>query len=158
MTDDKIKEVFEEYGRVPLGKEYALIHAIAEAVAPQRTWVGLTDEEIEQMGLSNYIKVVRETEDKLKDKNTNPAVYGTTQVEKPEAINAGIERTSRLRKAMYKEHEYMNYREAFPKRKYVMPVDRNEVLEEIAKAVYNFKAFEKDTMDSFAIYIRSMKR
>jgi len=35
---------------------------------------------------------------------------------------------------------------------------RNEVLEEVAKAVYNFKAFEKDTMDSFAIYIRSMKR
>jgi hypothetical protein len=39
-----------------------------------------------------------------------------------------------------------------------MPVDRNEVLEEVAKAVYDFKAFEKDTMDSFAAYIRSMKR
>ena len=36
----------------------------------QRTWVGLTDEEIVQMGLSNYIKVVRETEAKLKEKNT----------------------------------------------------------------------------------------
>lgn len=35
-----------------------------------RTWVGLTDEEIEQMGLSNYIKVVRETEAKLKELNT----------------------------------------------------------------------------------------
>ena len=35
----------------------------------KRTWVGLTDEEIEQMGLSNYIKVVRETEAKLKEKN-----------------------------------------------------------------------------------------
>ena len=35
---------------------------------------------------------------------------------------------------------------------------RNEVLEEVAKQVYNFKAFEKDTMDSFAAYIRSMKR
>ena len=34
-----------------------------------RPWVGLTDEEIEQMGLSNYIKVVRETEAKLKQKN-----------------------------------------------------------------------------------------
>jgi hypothetical protein len=33
-------------------------------------WVGLTDDEIEGMGLSNYIKVVRETEDKLKEKNT----------------------------------------------------------------------------------------
>jgi uncharacterized protein YfbU (UPF0304 family) len=35
---------------------------------------------------------------------------------------------------------------------------RNEVLEEVAKAVYNFKAFEKVTMDSFVAYIRSMKR
>lgn len=34
-----------------------------------RVWFGLTDEEIKQMGLSNYIKVVRETESKLKEKN-----------------------------------------------------------------------------------------
>jgi hypothetical protein len=39
-------------------------------VVAKRTWVGLTDEEIEQMGLSNYIKVVRETEAKLKEKNS----------------------------------------------------------------------------------------
>ena len=38
-------------------------------IPPQRTWVGLTDEEIVQMGLSNYVKVVRETEAKLKQKN-----------------------------------------------------------------------------------------
>ena len=37
---------------------------------PQRTWVGLTDDAVEQMGLSNYIKVVRETEAKLKELNT----------------------------------------------------------------------------------------
>ena len=35
---------------------------------------------------------------------------------------------------------------------------RNDVLEEVAKEVNNFKAFEKVTMDSFAAYIRSMKR
>ena len=35
---------------------------------------------------------------------------------------------------------------------------RNATLEEVAKAVLNFKAFEKVTMDSFAAYIRSMKR
>ena len=35
---------------------------------------------------------------------------------------------------------------------------RNATLEEVAKAVLNFKAFEKDTMDSFAAYIRGMKR
>ena len=34
---------------------------------------------------------------------------------------------------------------------------RNATLEEVAKAVYNFKAFEKDTMDSFAVFIREMK-
>jgi hypothetical protein len=37
---------------------------------PQRTWVGLTDEEIKQMGLDNYRQVVREVEAKLKEKNT----------------------------------------------------------------------------------------
>jgi hypothetical protein len=36
----------------------------------RREWAGLTDEEIEKMGLGNYIKVVRETEAKLKEKNT----------------------------------------------------------------------------------------
>ena len=35
---------------------------------------------------------------------------------------------------------------------------RNDTLEEVAKEVHNFKAFEKDTMGSFAAYIRSMKR
>ena len=35
---------------------------------------------------------------------------------------------------------------------------RNNTLEEVAKEVNNFKAFEKVTMDSFAAYIRSMKR
>ena len=35
---------------------------------------------------------------------------------------------------------------------------RNATLEEVAQAVLNFKAFEKVTMDSFAAYIRSMKR
>lgn len=51
------------YADISVGK---IIH---KSSPPQRTWVGLTDEEIEQMGLSNYIKVVRETEAKLKEKN-----------------------------------------------------------------------------------------
>lgn len=46
MTDDRIKAVFESYGQFATGKECALVHAIAEAVAPQRTWVGLDQEEI----------------------------------------------------------------------------------------------------------------
>ena len=36
----------------------------------KKPWVGLTDEQIEQMGLSNYKQVVRETEAKLKELNT----------------------------------------------------------------------------------------
>ena len=35
----------------------------------KREWVGLTDQEIRQMGLGNYLRVVRETEAKLKEKN-----------------------------------------------------------------------------------------
>lgn len=35
---------------------------------------------------------------------------------------------------------------------------RNDTLEEVAKEVDNFKAFEKDTMGSFAAYVRGMKR
>ena len=35
---------------------------------------------------------------------------------------------------------------------------RNDALEEVAKEVDNFKAFERDTMGSFSAYIRSMKR
>lgn len=54
------------------------------------------------------------------------------------------------------ESEYIKYRNAFPKEKYVLPVDRNEVLEEVAKE------FDKmpfgDTSASFASYVRGMKR
>jgi hypothetical protein len=35
----------------------------------QRTWVGLTDEEIKELDLSNYVQVVRIVEAKLKEKN-----------------------------------------------------------------------------------------
>ena len=35
----------------------------------KREWVGLTDQEIRQMGLGNYMRVVRETEARLKEKN-----------------------------------------------------------------------------------------
>ena len=37
-------------------------------------------------------------------------------------------------------------------------VVRNETLEEVAKEVEMMEAFEKDTMASFAAYIRGMKR
>ena len=37
-------------------------------------------------------------------------------------------------------------------------VVRNETLEEVAREIEKMKAFEKDTMASFAAYVRSMKR
>ena len=37
-------------------------------------------------------------------------------------------------------------------------VVRNEALEEVAREIEKMKAFEKDTMASFAAYIRGMKR
>ena len=51
-------------------EEFVKLKHFAEMVLAQRAWTGLTDKEIEQMGLTNYIKVVRETEAKLKEKNT----------------------------------------------------------------------------------------
>jgi len=54
------------------------------------------------------------------------------------------------------DEEYIKYRDAFPKEKFIMPVDRNDVLEEVAKE------FDKmpfgDTAASFAIFVRGMKR
>ena len=83
MTKDKEHKV-GEYIPMPMQEPVAFAsHGVVNWIAdkqfqheallysaPQRTWVGLTDEEIEQMGLSNYIKVVRETEAALKVKNT----------------------------------------------------------------------------------------
>jgi len=54
--------------------------------------------------------------------------------------------------------EYISYRNAFPKEKFMIPVDRNEVLEEVAKEFEKMTAFEKDTMASFAAFVRGMKR
>lgn len=54
------------------------------------------------------------------------------------------------------ENETINYRDVFPRKEYVMPVDRNDVLEEVAKE------FDKmpfgDTAASFAQFVRDMKR
>ena len=42
---------------------------------------------------------------------------------------------------------------------YVNPKEeRNKVLEEVAREIEKMKAFEKDTMASFAAFVRNMKR
>jgi hypothetical protein len=35
---------------------------------------------------------------------------------------------------------------------------RNETLEEVAREIEKMKAFEKDTMASFAVFVRGMKK
>lgn len=52
--------------------------------------------------------------------------------------------------------ELIKLRDAFP-REYVMPVFRNEVLEEVAREIEKMTAFGPDTISSFAVYIRNMK-
>jgi hypothetical protein len=41
---------------------------------------------------------------------------------------------------------------------YVSPSQRNKVLEEVAREIQKMTAFGDDTIDSFTIYIRSMKK
>lgn len=50
----------------------------------------------------------------------------------------------------------IKFREAFPK-DYVMPVSRNDVLEEVAKEFDRMTVFG-DTAASFAVFVRGMKR
>jgi hypothetical protein len=55
-----------------------------------------------------------------------------------------------------KERDVITFDNLFPE---MTPLyTRNDVLEEVAKEIEKMKAFEKDTMASFAAYIRSMKR
>jgi len=53
--------------------------------------------------------------------------------------------------------EYIKYRDAFPKEKFIVPVERNEVLEEVAKEFDKMHALG-DTAASFAVFVRNMKR
>ena len=82
-----------------------------------------------------------------------------------------IEREASLRKAavsatVRKKHmreddddiqEYISYRDAFPKKDYVIPVSRNDVLEEVAQEFDKMKSLG-DTAASFAAYVRNMKK
>ena len=52
--------------------------------------------------------------------------------------------------------EYVSYRDAFPKKDYIIPVSRNDVLEEVAQEFDKMKAFG-DTAASFAAFVRDLK-
>ena len=72
MSEDEIKAWFFKYGQYANGRDMALIKAIEAAIKPQRTWVGLTDEEISELirTTHNTGSFVRAIEAKLKEKNT----------------------------------------------------------------------------------------
>lgn len=75
MTDDRINIIFKQHGQYVTPRDYALIHSIAEAVAPQRTWVGLTAGERDELTCGVVKGWVIEhlaiaIEAKLKEKNS----------------------------------------------------------------------------------------
>jgi hypothetical protein len=41
---------------------------------------------------------------------------------------------------------------------FVSPSQRNQVLEEVAKEIQKMTAFGQDTLDSFSVYIKGMKK
>lgn len=41
---------------------------------------------------------------------------------------------------------------------YISPSQRNQVLEEVALEIRKMAVFGQDTLDSFSVYIRSMKK
>ena len=61
----------------------------------------------------------------------------------------------RKRQAAELREEFIKFKDAFP-HDYVMPVSRNDVLEEVAREFDNMKVFG-DTAASFAAFVRNMK-
>ena len=72
--------------------------------------------------------------------------------EEDEAFNA-VEKHSNLGKQILRDMGQPYHYDIF-----VSVSQRNEVLEEVAKEIERFTAFGPDTIASFAVYIRSMKR
>ena len=63
----------------------------------------------------------------------------------------------RKRQAAELREEFIKFKDAFPREPYIIPVSRNEVLEEVALEIEKMKVFGNDTIGSFAAYIRNMK-
>jgi hypothetical protein len=72
--------------------------------------------------------------------------------EEDEAFN-DVEKHSNLGKQILRGIEGQPYHYDL----YVSPMQRNLVLEEVAKEIQKMTAFNPDTIDSFAVYIRNMK-
>ena len=72
--------------------------------------------------------------------------------EEDEAFNA-VEKQSNLGKQILRDLGQPYYFDVF-----VSQSQRNQVLEEVAKEIEKMEVFGKDTISSFTIVIRSMKR
>ena len=72
--------------------------------------------------------------------------------EEDEAFNA-VEQQSNLGKQILRDLGQPYHFDVF-----VSPSQRNQVLEEVAKEIEKMEVFGKDTISSFTIVIRSMKR
>jgi hypothetical protein len=73
--------------------------------------------------------------------------------EEDEAFNE-VEKHSNLGKQILRDIEGQPYHYDT----YVSPSQRNQVLDEVAAEIKKMAAFGQDTIDSFVVYIRSMKR
>jgi hypothetical protein len=71
-----------------------------------------------------------------------------TTPEEDEAFNE-IERISKVRQEIVKMTQ---------DREKLLNMDRNKVIEEVAQHIEKIKGFGQDTISSFAIYIREMKK
>ena len=72
--------------------------------------------------------------------------------EEDEAFN-DVERQSNLGKQILKDIGQPYHYDVF-----VSPSQRNQVLDEVAAEIQKMTAFGQDTLDSFSVYIKGMKK
>ena len=72
--------------------------------------------------------------------------------EEDEAFN-DVEKHSNLGKQILRDRGQPYHYDVF-----VSPSQRNQVLEEVAKEIEKFTMFGPDTISSFSVYIRNMKK
>jgi len=75
MSDERIKGIFSYYGQFASGKDLPMLRVIEvmlkEIIPPQRTWVSLTDDEMQDLWNRHaHMEMMRAIEAKLKEKNT----------------------------------------------------------------------------------------
>ena len=73
-----------------------------------------------------------------------------TTPEEDEAFNE-IERMSKVRQEVIKNLPVKTQQQVYDEL-------RNDVIEDVASAIMRIRGFGQDTLDSFAIYIRGMKK